>query len=32
MASQTDRFTEGKFSARVNPKDGFVGTEEIDGS
>ena len=24
MASRTDRFIDGKFSARVNPKDGFV--------
>ena len=24
MASRTDRFIDGKFSARINPKDGFV--------
>ena len=24
MASRTDRFIDGKFSAQVNPKDGFV--------
>ena len=24
MASRTDRFIDGKFSARINPKDGFA--------
>ena len=31
MASRTDRFIEGKFSARVNPKDGFAVADCRDG-
>ena len=31
MASRTDCFTEGKFSARVNPKDGFAVADCKDG-
>ena len=31
MASRTDRFTKGKFSARVNPKDEFAVTDCRDG-
>ena len=30
MASKTDQFIDGKFSARVNPKDGFVVSEYKD--